>query len=156
MAELQANKTRDISQHIYTGLSLGDLQSDRGEYNGTRAYARAKRAQMLLTEEWAERTTNSTVSFHAMHPGWTDTPGVATALPRFRRVVGPFLRSPDQGADTIAWLGSDTAVAHERGGLWLDRRRRATHKLRRTRAGDRDRGALFTEIGRLSAAPPLR
>lgn len=138
-----------------TGLSLADLEDDPSEYNGTHAYAHAKRMQILLTEEWAERTANTTVTFHAMHPGWTDTPGVATALPRFRRVVGPFLRSPDQGADTVVWLGSDAGVAHQSGGLWLDRRQRAPHKLRRTRAGDRDRAALFAEIGRLSDSPSL-
>jgi len=132
------------------GLSMGNLQSDQGDYNGTQAYARAKRAQMLLTEEWAERTAATTVSFHAMHPGWADTPGVAVALPRFRRVVGPFLRTPAQGADTAVWLAVDPSVPSRRGSLWLDRRQRSTHKLRRTRAGDTHRAELFAEIRRLS------
>ena len=39
-----------------TGLSMRNLQSDQGDYDGTDAYARAKRAQVLLTEEWTERT----------------------------------------------------------------------------------------------------
>ena len=132
------------------GLSMQNLQSDQGEYNGTQAYARAKRVQMLLTEEWAERTASTTVSFHAMHPGWADTPGVATALPRFRRVVGPFLRTPEQGADTAVWLAADPTVPAHSGALWLDRRRRKTHKLRRTKEGDRHRADAFAEIRRLS------
>jgi NAD(P)-dependent dehydrogenase (short-subunit alcohol dehydrogenase family) len=31
------------------------------------------------------------------------TPGVAAALPRFRRVTRPILLSPEQGANTIVW-----------------------------------------------------
>ena len=37
-----------------------------------------------------------------MHPGWADTPGVQESLPTFSKVVGPLLRSPEQGADTLA------------------------------------------------------
>ncbi len=85
-----------------------------------------------------------------MHPGWADTPGVADALPRFRQLTKPFLRSPAQGADTIVWLAADPDVPAASGRFWLDRRPRATHKLRRTRAGDAGRGALFAEIRRLS------
>ena len=39
-----------------------------------------------------------------MHPGWADTPGVAEGLPGFHRVMGPLLRPPEQGADTVVWL----------------------------------------------------
>lgn len=140
-----------VSGGMYsTGLSMQNLQSDQGTYNGTEAYARAKRAQMLLTEEWTARTPGRPVTFHAMHPGWADTPGVAVALPRFRRIVGPFLRTPAQGADTVVWLGAEPTAGDPPGSLWLDRRRRSTHKLRKTRAGDRHRTELFDEVRRLS------
>ena len=84
---------------------------------------------------WAERTPN--VVFHAMHPGWADTPGVAESLPAFRRAVGPLLRTAAQGADTLVWLAADD---HEplasSGGFWLDRRRRALHRLPHTALSD--------------------
>ncbi len=64
-------------------LQMGD------NYRGTEQYARAKRAQVTLNELWAERFADSGVRFHAMHPGWADTPGVAESLPTFRRIVGP-------------------------------------------------------------------
>ena len=133
-----------------TGLELANLQSDQGTYNGTQAYARAKRAQVLLTEEWARRTSGPTISFHAMHPGWADTPGVAESLPRFRALTKPFLRDVTQGADTIVWLAADPEVPSQSGRFWLDRRPRATHKMRRTRAGDAGRTELFSAVRRLS------
>ena len=30
---------------------------------------------------------------HSMHPGWADTPGVASSMPGFHRVTGPLLRT---------------------------------------------------------------
>ena len=66
-------------------LPLDDLQFAGGDYDGTRAYARAKRAQVALMREWSRRSRGS-VAFAAMHPGWADTPGLAEALPGFHRV----------------------------------------------------------------------
>lgn len=112
-------------------LQMGD------DYAGSEQYARAKRAQVTLNELWSERVPAAEVVFHAMHPGWADTPGVRESLPTFRRVVGPLLRSPSQGADTVVWLGADDGEPLAgTGGFWLDRRRRAIHKLPSTRRSD--------------------
>ena len=75
--------------------------------------------------------------FHAMHPGWVDTPGLETALPTFRKVVGPLLRTPAQGADTLVWLAADDGEPlRSSGRFWLDRRPRPVHRLARTRRAD--------------------
>jgi len=55
---------------MYTqALDLGLLASPPRPFDGTRAYANAKRAQVVLNEEWARRPGNGGVSFQAMHPG---------------------------------------------------------------------------------------
>ena len=105
------------------------------ESNGSTQYDLAKRAQVTLNEIWAEHVPD--VRFHAMHPGWADTPGVAESLPGFRRLVGPLLRSPRQGADTMVWLTADDSAPLETSGqFWLDRRVREIHKLAATRKSD--------------------
>ena len=71
----------------------------------------------------------SGISFHAMHPGWADTPGVQESLPVFRRVMHPLLRSAEQGADTMAWLAGAPEACAANGAFWLDRRPRATSVL---------------------------
>ncbi|MFP5489812.1 MAG: SDR family NAD(P)-dependent oxidoreductase, partial [Acidimicrobiia bacterium] len=81
------------------GLTVRNLQMTEDEYGGSEQYARAKRAQVTMTELWSQRVAASKVVFHAMHPGWADTPGVEASLPGFRKVMGPLLRSADQGAD---------------------------------------------------------
>jgi NAD(P)-dependent dehydrogenase (short-subunit alcohol dehydrogenase family) len=77
-------------------VHVEDLQMERGEFDGTVAYARTKRAEMVLTELWAQRLAGSGVVVHAMHPGWADTPGVRASLPTFHRLTRPLLRTPEQ------------------------------------------------------------
>lgn len=118
-------------------LDTSRLEMPQRGYDGVVAYARAKRAQVTLSEMLAERLESRGIVVHAMHPGWADTPGVARSLPRFRAVLGPFLRSPSEGADTIVWLAASRGLpSTTTGRFWLDRRIRATHKLGRTRASD--------------------
>ena len=104
-------------------LPPDDLQFERGTYDGTRAYARAKRAATALMREWSRRYRGH-VRFDAMHPGWADTPGLEESLPGFYQLMKPWLRSPAEGADTIAWLATDDAVDRPSGRLYLDRRAR--------------------------------
>jgi len=113
-------------------ISLKDLQTTKN-YSGTLAYSRAKRAQVDLTGEWAIRLAPKGVSVHAMHPGWSATPGVSDALPGFEKIIGPLLRSPEEGADTIVWLTSAPADEITTDGFWLDRRRRPEAYLPKTR-----------------------
>ena len=68
-------------------------------------------------------------------------PGLRTALPGFSRVVGPLLRTPEEGADTIVWLAAAPDAADLSGLFFLDRRARAKHRLRRTRRPDEAREA---------------
>jgi len=88
------------------GLALDDLQYEKSTYDGSRAYARTKRALVILTELWAEQLKNSGVVVHAMHPGWADTPGVAGSLPGFHTITRRLLRTAEQGADTVTWLAA--------------------------------------------------
>lgn len=113
------------------GRSLA-LPDDK--YDGTKQYAIAKRAQVTLNQIWAEK--EPLVHFHAMHPGWADTPGVAEALPGFRKVMSPVLRSSAEGADTIVWLAASPAGAAGSGKFWCDRGERPTHRLGSTRKRD--------------------
>ena len=96
-------------------LDVDALEHPAEPFDGVRVYANAKRAQVVLTDLWARHPAGRGISFHAMHPGWADTPGVQESLPGFRRVMHPLLRSPEQGADTMAWLaGAPEARAIER------------------------------------------
>ena len=113
-------------------LTATNLQSDQGEYNGTAAYARTKRAEVVLAEEWAAELEGTGVTVTSMHPGWVDTAGVQTSLPTFRKITGPFLRDEAQGADTIVWLVASDEARDATGTFWHDRRVRPTHRMKKT------------------------
>jgi dehydrogenase/reductase SDR family member 12 len=107
-------------------LDPATVQMSATEYDGVRAYARAKRAQVTLTEQWARRFPEASVGFHCMHPGWADTRGVQESLPTFRRFTRPILRTAQEGADTIVWLAGVEPIPAANGSFWLDRAPRRT------------------------------
>jgi dehydrogenase/reductase SDR family member 12 len=131
-------------------LRAGDLQSARGQFDGAAVYARSKRAEVILTAMWAQRLRDRGITVHAMHPGWADTPGVRSSLPRFYKLARPLLRTPDQGADTIVWLGAAAEPGASSGEFWHDRRRRPFYLLPGTRETAQDREQLWHECQRLS------
>ena len=132
-------------------LRADDLEYEHGEYKPTTGYARTKRAQVVLSELWARELREDAVVVHAMHPGWADTPGIATSLPGFRRLTRPILRTNEQGADTIVWLAAADAPLRSTGRFWHDRRERPTHYTGRTKEGEADRRALWEACERLTA-----
>jgi dehydrogenase/reductase SDR family member 12 len=95
-------------------------------YDGVRAYAFTKRAQVVLAKLWAELDPVGPCSV-SMHPGWVDTAAVRTSLPRFRALARPLLRQPAGGADTLEWLAACPRGMLRQGGFYFDRERRRTH-----------------------------
>lgn len=125
-------------------LNVSRLMSDDGKnYSGSVAYARQKRALMVVTEEWASEWAEEGIVVNAMHPGWADTPGVQDALPLFRSVTRPVLRSSVEGADTIVWLAIASEAAQVSGKLFLDRQIRSPYLLERTRESEEERRKLL-------------
>ncbi|GAU26804.1 hypothetical protein TSUD_289090 [Trifolium subterraneum] len=60
---------------MYSTPLTKDLQFSESNFNGTEQYARNKRVQVALTENWGETYKNKGIGFYAMHPGWAETPG---------------------------------------------------------------------------------
>lgn len=87
---------------------------------------------------WPDRIDSSEppVLFHSLHPGWVDTPGVAESLPTFGKILGPLLRPPSQGSDTLTWLATAPADDLGNGSFWHDRAERPLHRLAQTEASD--------------------
>ena len=133
-----------VSGGMYTQkLRCDELIVTADKYNGSVAYARAKRALTVLTELWAEAWAEHNIAVNSMHPGWADTPGVQTALHGFRRVTKRVLRSPAEGADTIVWLARATEADQVSGKLFLDREPRTTHLRIRTQERLEERARLL-------------
>jgi dehydrogenase/reductase SDR family protein 12 len=156
---LESTDTRLIavtSGGQYTqALPLDDLGYERGAYDGPRAYARAKRAQVALIREWSRRFRARGLVANAMHPGWADTPGLESALPGFRDIVGDQLRDAAEGVDTLLWLaaGPPAEARATTGRLFLDRRVRPFDRVPGTRLSAADRGQLWDRVLALTDEP---
>jgi dehydrogenase/reductase SDR family member 12 len=135
-------------------LSLDDWRWKKRPFDGVLAYAEAKRALVVLSEMWAERLAGSGVTVNAMHPGWADTPAVATSLPRFRRAMASRLRSAEEGADTVVWMSVCPRLEGETGRFYFDREARPTHLVPWTREDPRERRRLWRLCERLLALRP--
>lgn len=115
-------------------------------YNGTTAYARTKRMQVVLSGLWARELDS-----HAVHPGWADTPGLTSSLPGFGRLLGPLLRTAEQGADTAVWLAAAPDAVAGSGRFWHDRRPRPEHYVPWTRETGAERAALWARVEALTS-----
>jgi len=102
-----------------------DIEYRRGDYKPVQAYARTKRMQVVLADAWSRRLGTEDVKVESMHPGWVETPGVATHLPTFNMISKPVLRDGEDGADTAVWLVAtrpESSPPH----FWHDRAQRPT------------------------------
>jgi len=132
-------------------LNVDDYAWKRRPYDGVIAYAETKRAQVVLAEMWAEELRSEGIVVNSMHPGWADTPGVQSSIPRFRQLTRAILRTPAQGADTIVWLAASDAAGTLNGKFIFDRKPRWTHLLPSTRETTSDRRALWRVCESLGA-----
>lgn len=121
-----------------TSLDLDLLSSPAEPFDGVKAYAQTKRAQVELARVMSQELPGLHIS--AMHPGWADTPGVSGSLPGFYERMKERLRTPAQGADTILWLATSADATSTRGRFYFDRepaestlwfRRDTSHRERR-------------------------
>ena len=94
-------------------------------YNGLAAYGRSKRANIVFTYELARRLAGTGVTVNAMAPG-----GVATQFGQNNhgpvawayRYGGRFMRTPEEGADTVIWLAASPDLERVSGRYFRDRR----------------------------------
>jgi NAD(P)-dependent dehydrogenase (short-subunit alcohol dehydrogenase family) len=105
-------------------MDLDDLQSRR-KYRGMQVYGMTKLANIMFTFELAERLRGTGVTANCVHPGAVNTNfatnnrGVMTLL---FRAFKPFMRSPEQGADTVIYLASSPDVEGMTGKYLSDRK----------------------------------
>lgn len=131
---------------MYTqGLDVDTVEMDSTNYKGAIAYAKAKRGQVELVAHLAQRWMPEII-MHSMHPGWVNTPGVDAGLPGFGKVMGPTLRTPAQGADTMVWLAATGGADAKPGSFFLDRQPRKTSYVPGTATTPAERQRLVDKL----------
>lgn len=124
-------------------------------FDGVRQYARAKRAQVVVAAELAARVREAglPIAISAMHPGWADTPGVRTSLPRFFALTRAILRTPAEGADTVLFLALADRARDADGRFYFDRAPQPLHLRRATEECAAERARLWARLLSLTNIP---
>jgi NAD(P)-dependent dehydrogenase (short-subunit alcohol dehydrogenase family) len=98
--------------HRFGTINFDDLGGER-RYSMRAAYSQSKLANILFTYELARRLDRTGVTVNCLHPGtiasglWTNNGPLA----QFIMSVGKlFLKTPEQGAQTIIYLASSAKV----------------------------------------------
>ncbi|MBW2275617.1 MAG: SDR family NAD(P)-dependent oxidoreductase [Deltaproteobacteria bacterium] len=106
------------------GLDFDDLQAE-GRYKTFEVYGRSKLANILFTRELARRESESGVTANSFHPGFVGS-DFAKNNGRFANIVmrllSPFARSPEKGAETGVYLCNSAEVADVSGGYFCDQK----------------------------------
>jgi NAD(P)-dependent dehydrogenase (short-subunit alcohol dehydrogenase family) len=110
--------------HRNARIDFDDLGGAR-RYSAFRAYGQAKLANILFTYELARRLQGRGVTVNCLHPGV-----VATGFGHNNRglisvglrVLAPFVKKPEQGAETVVYLASSPEVEGQSGLYFTNKR----------------------------------
>jgi len=103
----------NVASYWAGDLELNDLEFKRRRYDNNTAYRQSKQADRMLTVAFAERLKPLGVTANACHPG--DVPSTLSHNLGFHGH-----NTPEEGARTPIWLGTDPAVGTITGKYFAD------------------------------------
>lgn len=118
--------------HRFGAVDFDDLNREKRPWSAMGAYSDTKLMAVLFTRELARRLDGTDVTANAVHPGVVATRfgqqergWLATLFP----IARFFMRTPEQGADTVIHLATDPWLQKKSGRYWYSRmdREPATH-----------------------------
>jgi NAD(P)-dependent dehydrogenase (short-subunit alcohol dehydrogenase family) len=112
-------------------IDFDDLMGE-AKYSGQRAYNQSKLANVMFTYELAKRLEGTGVTATVLHPGVTSTGFGAEDTARgwgpLIAVMRPFMKKPEQGAETSVYLASSPKAEGLSGQYFAGRTPKASHK----------------------------
>jgi NAD(P)-dependent dehydrogenase (short-subunit alcohol dehydrogenase family) len=114
------------SAHGYAkeGIAFDDLNWEQRRYNQKNAYRQSKLANILHARELNRRLSPQGVTAYAVHPGVVrtgfGTGGDSAIVGVGIRIIGRWLLTPDQGAETSIWAATNPYVVEHAGGYFAD------------------------------------
>jgi retinol dehydrogenase 12 len=108
--------------HRFGTINFDDLGGER-RYRMFRSYSQSKLANILFTYELARRLAGSGVTVNCLHPGgiasglWTNNGALAQFI---MKAAKPFLKTAEQGAQTMIYLACSSEVDGITGKYYVD------------------------------------
>jgi NAD(P)-dependent dehydrogenase (short-subunit alcohol dehydrogenase family) len=108
--------------HKYGHLDEATFTDPAKHKNGMAAYGQAKLANILFTRELARRLAGTRVTVNAFHPGAVATDIYRSAPGLVQKLIGAFMLTPAQGADTAIWLATAPELEKVSGEYFVKRK----------------------------------
>ena len=108
--------------HLRASLDFDNLQAEK-HFASMQAYGQSKLANILFTYELGRRLEGSGVTANALHPGFIATGFARNNGPLYNfgmKIIGMFIRKPEQGAQTSIYLASSPEVEGVSGKYFID------------------------------------
>ncbi|KAL0284397.1 UNVERIFIED_CONTAM: Short-chain dehydrogenase B, chloroplastic [Sesamum radiatum] len=149
IVNVSSNLHNWFSGDVISYLAL--ISKDKSEYDGTRAYALSKLANVLHTKELARRLKEmgANVTVNCLNPGVVrtrlirDRDGLITDMVFF--LASKLLKTIPQGAATTCYVATDTRLVNVSGRYYSDCNEASTSKM----------GSSLSEAARLWAASEI-
>jgi len=111
------------SRYGGTKVDFDDPMFERRKFTTWGAVGQTKLAEVLFTQQLAERLEGTGVVANAIHPGLVAHTNLLNQTPGFIRwITNLFGGTPEKGADTALWLLTAPENATRTGGLWSSRK----------------------------------
>ena len=106
--------------HKIKPFDIDDLMSER--VKPIYAYGRSKFANILFSNELAVRLKGAGATSNALHPGMirSNFGKEATITRLIYKLTAPFIKTPEQGAQTSIYLATSPDVENKTGGYYVD------------------------------------
>lgn len=119
--------------HYQASFDSDNLNLDR-KYNGIRAYARSKLANLLFTYEFERQNPHNHISIYGVHPGLINTDIGAKDASFIHRLLWNLYsairgKTPAEGADTSIYLAVEQREQLTSGTYWDDRMIRKSSRV---------------------------
>jgi NAD(P)-dependent dehydrogenase (short-subunit alcohol dehydrogenase family) len=131
MDELMASPQPRVITTSSNAERMGEIDLERAAsgvpYSAWRAYGWSKQANIHFARELARRAPDPKLRSYAFHPGFVDTgfgSGSGWLTPLIGLAQRWFGRDVEAGADTGAWLATETPPPEPDGGFFVDREAR--------------------------------
>jgi len=125
--KLKANAPSRIVHVSSYANYKGDIHFDdlqlKENYTPFRAYCQSKLANIVFSNELAERLKGTGVTSTSLHPGDVQTDLMKYVIPipgGGKKLMSMILRTPEQGSDTSVFLAASESAQGETGNYWME------------------------------------
>lgn len=108
-------------------INFEDMEYSKN-YSAFKAICRARLADILFVYELSRRLKNTKVTANSLHPGLVATniidndPDSSLIKRILYKSISPFLKTPEEGAETVIYLASSPEVTNVTGGYFIDKK----------------------------------